>query len=405
MGIDLNESRLKAIRERRVDLIPADDALLYRHLDDNALILTTSMQALVEADAVLICVPTPVDEQRNPDMVLLRAACADAVRYARRGQTLILTSTSYPGTTRDLLAAPLTARGFVVGEDIFVASSPERIDPGNPMPHGDVPRVVGGVTPRCLARAAEILRFVADELVFVSSAEAAEMTKLLENSFRAVNIAFANEIADICGTLSIDAREVIDAAATKPYGFMPFYPGTGVGGHCIPCDPHYLLSELRARDSAAPILAEAMEAIAVRPLAMVDVIESRLSAIERGLGGARVLIVGVAYKPGVKDVRESPAIEILKELHRRGATVDFYDPLVRSIQLDDQSTLLSVKRPDPSAYDVALVHVMQPNVDYRWLSAIDLVIDPAGDSGYALDEPNAELRAIAETGRPLPVGG
>jgi nucleotide sugar dehydrogenase len=405
IGIDHSEGRLKAIRDRRVDLVPDDQKLLGHHLDDgDGFILTSSPQAVADADAVLICVPTPVDEHRNPDLRMLSAACADAVRHARRGQTLILTSTSYPGTTRDLLALPLAARGFTVGEDIFVASSPERIDPGNPMRHADVPRVVGGMTPRCLARAAAIVRLVADEVVTVSSAEAAEMTKLLENSFRAVNIAFANEVADVCETLGVDAREVIDAAATKPYGFMPFYPGTGVGGHCIPCDPHYLLWELRSRHAAAPILSEAMEAIASRPHVVVDAIGTKLSAIGRGIGGSRVLVVGVAYKPGIEDARESPGIEVVKELRHRGATVDYYDPLVPAIRLDGQSSLLSVKRPEPGSYDVAVLHALHPGVDYRWLEQVRMVFDPAGGSGYGRDEPPAERRMVAETRAALSVG-
>lgn len=406
IGIDHSEGRLKAIRERRVDVIPDDHALLTRLLDDeDGFTLTSSLQAMSEADGVLICVPTPVDEHRDPDLRLLRAACADAVRHARRGQTLILTSTSYPGTTRDLLALPLEARGFVVGEDIFVASSPERIDPGNPMRHAEVPRIVGGVTPRCLAKATEIVRLVANDVVQVSSPEAAEMTKLLENSFRAVNIAFANEIATVCDTLGVDAREVIDAAATKPYGFMPFYPGTGVGGHCIPCDPHYLLWELRSRHAGAPILAEAMEAIAARPLMVVETIGSQLSATGRGIAGARVIIVGVAYKPGVEDARESPAVEIVNELRRRGATVDYHDPLVPSIHLDDQSIMLSVMRPEPDAYDVALVHALHPGFEYGWLGGVDMVIDPGGRSGYGRgNDAPIERRMIAESQAALSIG-
>jgi len=404
IGIDHSESRLKAIRERRVDLIPDDHDRLSRHVDDGGeFILTSSLAALAEADAVLICVPTPVDDHREPDLRLLRAACSDAVRHARPGQTLILTSTSYPGTTRDLLAQPLEAQGFIVGQDVFVASSPERIDPGNPMQHSDVPRVVGGVTPRCLARATEIVRLLADQVVEVSSTEAAEMTKLLENSFRAVNIAFANEIADVCDTLGVDAREVIEAAATKPYGFMPFYPGTGVGGHCIPCDPHYLLWDLRSRNASAPILAEAMEAIASRPMAIVDTIGTSLSSVGRGIGGARILVVGVAYKPGVEDARESPAISIARELRSRGAVVDVHDPLVPSIRLDDQSILLSIKHPDPAAYDVALVHALHPGVDYAWLREVRIVIDPSGGTGYARDH-GVDRRMIAESRTPLSVG-
>ena len=247
VGIDVSESRLRAIRSQRVDLVPADRARLASQLVSASITLTSDIRDMADADAVLICVPTPVDAERNPDLRALRAACADVVANARPGQTIILTSTSYPGTTRDLLAEPLAARGLRVrAESIFVASSPERIDPGNATPHATVPRVVGGITTECTARAVAILRLITDHLVQVSSPEAAEMSKLLENSFRAVNVAFANEIADACQTLGIDAREVIDAAATKPYGFMPFYPGTGVGGHCIPCGPR----TIRFRSSA-----------------------------------------------------------------------------------------------------------------------------------------------------------
>lgn len=385
IGIDVSEGRLQAIRDQRVDLVQADRTLLSRELADDDFVLTSSLARLADADAVLICVPTPIDEHRDPNLAMVRAACADAVSHARPGQTIILTSTSYPGTTRELLAEPLRARGFTVGENVFVASSPERIDPGNTTPHSQVPRIVGGVTRECLRRATGILKLLTDNVVAVSSPEAAEMTKLLENSFRAVNIAFANEIADVCATLGVDAREIIDAAATKPYGFMPFYPGIGVGGHCIPCDPHYLLWELRARHARAPILAEAMDAIAARPFAMVDLIANELSAIGRGLAGARILVVGVAYKPGVEDVRESPAVEIIAELLEREATVDFHDPLIPSIHIDQHQTLLSITHPEPRAYDAVLVSTLHPEVDYGWLREARIVIDPSGRIGVTAD--------------------
>lgn len=378
IGIDVSESRLRAIRENRVDLVDADRALLERELADEHFTLTASLSRLGEADAVLICVPTPVDEHRNPDLHLVAAACAEVVAHARAGQTIILTSTSYPGTTRDLLADPLAARGFTVGEDVFVASSPERIDPGNVIPHADVPRVVGGVTQACTQAAVAVLRLLTDHVVPMTSPEAAEMTKLLENSFRAVNIAFANEIADVCTSLGIDAREIIDAAATKPYGFMPFYPGTGVGGHCIPCDPHYLLWELRSRHAGAPLLTAAMQAIADRPFAIVEQVVRELSFAGRGIAGARVLVVGVAYKPGVEDVRESPALEILGELLERGARVDFFDPHIPRINIDEQQILLSVTSPEPRAYDAIVVNTIHPRIDYGWLHDARLVIDPSG---------------------------
>jgi nucleotide sugar dehydrogenase len=204
------------------------------------------------------------------------------------------------------------------------------------------------------------------------------MTKLLENTFRAVNIAFANEMADVASAIGLNVAEVIEAAATKPYGFMPFYPGTGVGGHCIPCDPHYLLWQLRSERRNAPILALAMEAIARRPHRVVDHLSHVLSASGRGVRGARLLIVGVAYKPGVRDVRESPGLEIVVELLRRRARVDYYDPLIPSIGIDEHQVMLSVNEPDPQLYDAVLVNTKHPGIDYEWLAQASLVIDPSG---------------------------
>jgi nucleotide sugar dehydrogenase len=240
----------------------------------------------------MVCVPTPIDEHLLPDMTLLANACATVVEHAVPGQTLVLTSTTYVGCTHDLLVKPLAERGLIAGTDIFIAFSPERIDPGN-VQHAqeDVPRVVGGATKQCTERASALLAEYADHLHRVSSAEAAEMTKLYENTFRAVNIALANEFADISGDLSLDILEVIDAAATKPYGFMPFYPGPGVGGHCIPCDPHYLLWQLRKSRRSAPVIESAMSAVALRPGRVLA--RAREVLAERGLPmfGAKVLIV------------------------------------------------------------------------------------------------------------------
>ncbi len=216
-------------------------------------------RSLRSADAVIVCVPTPVDDHRAPDLGALGSACATVVEYAQPGQLLLLTSTTYVGCTHDLLVEPLRRRGLVAGRDIAVAFSPERIDPANERyPADRVPRVVGGATASCAGRASQVVAAVAPDVHVVSSAEAAEMTKLYENTFRAVNIALANELASVSRTLNLDAMEVIAAAATKPYGFFPFYPGPGVGGHCIPCDPHYLLWQLRALHHRAPLVEEAM---------------------------------------------------------------------------------------------------------------------------------------------------
>ncbi|MBV9351858.1 MAG: nucleotide sugar dehydrogenase, partial [Mycobacterium sp.] len=239
IGYDISESRLTDVKSGRVDLLDRDRERLARHLQGERLILTTEPSAVSSADAIVVCVPTPIDLHQTPDLTALSAACASVVDNAAVGQTIVLASTTYVGCTREFLVQPLQARGFQIGRDVFIAFSPERIDPGVEAHAPDsTPRVVGGVTHECTVRAIEVLRHTASTMHSVSSPEAAEMTKLLENTFRAVNIALANEFSGAARELSVDIVEVIQAAATKPYGFMPFYPGPGVGGHCIPCDPH-----------------------------------------------------------------------------------------------------------------------------------------------------------------------
>jgi UDP-N-acetyl-D-glucosamine dehydrogenase len=378
-GIDVSRGRLAAIRKGQVDLLAQDLRRLEGALEEpNAFKLSADAKTLRRANAVLICVPTPVDSHRDPDLVSLRAACAAVVEHAQPGQVIVLTSTSYPGSTREMLAAPLEARGLIAGQNVFVACAPERIDPGNAaFPQRRVPRVVGGITAECTRRAAALIRRMTPKVHTVSSPEVAEMAKLVENSFRAVNIAFANEIAEVARSLDLSISEVIDAAATKPYGFMPFYPGSGVGGHCIPCDPHYLLWRLRANRVEAPILVEAMTAIAKRPHQIVSQISQTLSAVGRGIPDARVLIVGVTYKPNVRDTRGSPALEILAEIADLGGHVDYHDPLVSSVTLDGQRVLLSVAEPDAAAYDLVLIHTLHRDASYGWLDSARLVLDPS----------------------------
>jgi UDP-N-acetyl-D-glucosamine dehydrogenase len=339
------------------------------------LTLTTETSALSTMDAVLICVPTPLDAHLVPDLTALRGACAAVVESARPGQTIVLTSTTYVGCTRELLVDPLRLRGLVAGQDVFVAFSPERIDPGSPdhLPV-NTPRVVGGVTAECAERAILALAKTAQSVYPVSSPEAAELTKLLENTFRAVNIALANEFAGIARRFDIDVVEVIDAAATKPYGFMPFNPGPGVGGHCIPCDPHYLLWQLKANRMPAPLTEAAMAAIAARPRAVVTRAEAVLALTGLPLAGARILIVGVAYKPAVSDVRESPALEIIDELVRGGAFVSYTDAMVDSL-LTSAGPLLSTDDFTPGSWDLVIAHTLHPSVDHSWIGRAPLVLD------------------------------
>ncbi len=377
VGIDVSPERLDDIRALRVDALPADRARLARALgDETRFHLSTDAAALREADAVLICVPTPVDEDLQPDLRILRAACATTVAHARPDQTIVLTSTSYVGTTRELLIEPLRARGLHAGEDVFVAFSPERIDPGNERhEQASVPRVVGATSEPCAMAAASVLERIAARLHIVSSPEAAELTKLYENTFRAVNIAFANEMAGVSRQLGLDPIEVIDAAATKPYGFMPFYPGAGVGGHCIPCDPHYLLEPLRAAGFPAPLIQRAMNAIAHRPVAVVERAAELLRSRGIALSEARVLMVGVAYKAGIQDVRESPAIQMLNLLAEHGARIAYHDPLVPRLRRADDPRLNSVAEPRGEDFDLAIIAVRQPGDELAWLSDWPLVLD------------------------------
>jgi len=365
VGVDVSSARLADIRTGDVDLVPADHERLRRLGGSLTLGADTALTRL--ADAVVVCVPTPVDEHLGPDLGPLRSACAAVVAHALPGQTFVLTSTTYVGCTRELLAEPLRARGLVAGRDVAVAFSPERIDPANTAFGQDrVPRVVGGVSPACTEAAAAVLGRVAPHVHRVRDPETAELTKLLENTFRAVNIALANEFADIAGSLGVDIAEVVGAAATKPYGFMPFHPGPGVGGHCIPCDPHYLLWQLRGDRVTPRVIAEAMNAIAQRPHQVVTRAVEELARAGRGLAGARVLLVGASYKPGVADVRESPAVTILAELADRGADVAYWDPLVAELCLPDGRVLASVSDPARWEPELVVAHTLHPDDDLRW---------------------------------------
>ena len=374
IGLDASSARLDAIWAQDVDLLAQDRRQLSAQLHSSSFELTDDPGRLATADTVIVCVPTPITEHLTPDLEALQGACRAVVANARVGQTMILTSTTYVGCTRDLLQAPLAERGLRVGVDVCVAFSPERIDPGvaSHVPAA-TPRVVGGVSPECTRRAAAALARTCPEVHEVSSPEVAEMTKLLENTFRAVNIALANEVGEIAGHLGLSAREVIDAAATKPYGFMPFYPGPGVGGHCIPCDPHYLLWQLRADRVASPVITAAMTEISLRPRRVVDRLAELLADHGRPLHGARIHVVGVAYKPGVADVRESPAVQIISECLAAGAEVTYTDRYVPQLQVGD-ITLDSTAGSDVTA-DVVLVHTRHPDVELTWLADHEVVLD------------------------------
>lgn len=376
IGLDISSDRLADIATGQADLTGPDQDRLAAALADGSLELTTDPAAAAGAEAVIICVPTPVDSEHAPDLSALRAACASVVAQARPGQVIILTSTSYVGTTRDLLTEPLRRRGLVAGRDIYVAFSPERIDPGNPdHQQSSTPRVVGGASPACTSRAAELIGRLTDSVYLVSSPDAAEAAKLYENIFRAVSLALANEFADACGALGLDPIEVTLAAATKPYGFLGAFPGPGVGGHCIPCDPHYLLWQLSAGGRRSPLIEQAMTSIAERPERVIERAAEVLAAGGRALAGARVAVIGASYKPGVRDLRESPALALLGGLLDGGAHVAYYDPLIPVLDLPGGPVLRSLLDPHGADWDLVIAHTLHPGVDYAWAHECPRVLD------------------------------
>ncbi len=290
---------------------------------------TTDPTRLREADAISICVPTPLSKHKDPDVSFIVAA-TDAIKSTlRRGQVIILESTTYPGTTREVMLPVLESTGLKVGEDFFLAFSPERVDPGNPI-YGtkNTPKVVGGITADCHRVACAMYAPAIDTLVPVSTTEAAELVKLLENTFRSVNIGLVNEMAIVCDKLGVDVWEVIEAAATKPFGFMKFLPGPGLGGHCIPIDPHYLAWKMRSLNYKTRFIDLAGELNSEMPLFWVRKVMERLNEVSKAIKGAKVLVLGVAYKRDIEDLRESPALDILVLLHQYGAKVSYHDPFV-----------------------------------------------------------------------------
>jgi UDP-N-acetyl-D-glucosamine dehydrogenase len=296
---------------------------------------TTDADRLGEADAISICVPTPLSKFKDPDVSFIVAATESVKRTLRRGQAIVLESTTYPGTTREILLPALESTGLRVGSDFFLAFSPERVDPGNPhFGTRNTPKVVGGITPDCRRVAVALYQPAIDTLVPVSTTEAAELVKLLENTFRSVNIGLVNEMAIVCDKLGVDVWEVIEAAATKPFGFMKFLPGPGLGGHCIPIDPHYLAWKMRGLNYKTRFIDLAGELNTEMPLFWVRKVAEALNDRGRAVRGANILVIGVAYKRDIDDIRESPALDILRLLEQQGARVSYHDPHVAAFSED-----------------------------------------------------------------------
>ena len=383
IGIERSATRLAAIRSLAVQLSGSEQELLRTHLAGRGFVLTEDTDTLAAAEFVLISVPTSVDGERRPNPEPLAQACEAAVLHARAGQTIVLTATTHVGATRELLVEPLEQRGLHVGEDVFVAFAPDRCDPGVPE-HGPrrTPRVVGAVSERCYEHASKLLAHVSGELHRVSSPQAAEMVRLYESSFRAVNIALAFEMADACRPHDLDPIEVTEAVATKPFGFLAHYPSAGVGGSCVGVDPHHLTEPLRGGGRPATVTEEALRKIAARPRQVIWRAQELLIRSGRQLDDARILVVGAAYKPGLADSRDSPGVEIITRLQAEGAEVDYHDPLIPELRIGDE-TICGVdpdprrdaSRFGPEDYALAIVVTVHPDHDYGWLRRVPEVLD------------------------------
>jgi UDP-N-acetyl-D-glucosamine dehydrogenase len=333
---------------------------------------------LMECDAISICVPTPLSKTRDPDVSYVVAATAAVRKTLRPGQLIVLESTTYPGTSRELLLPQFEESGLVAGEDFFLCFSPERVDPGNPVWHThNTPKVIGGITPGCLRCGVALYSRVMDTVVPVSSTEAAELTKLLENTFRAVNIALVNEMAQVSDRLGVNVWEVIDAAATKPFGYMKFTPGPGIGGHCIPLDPHYLAWKMKTLNYRTRMIEQASEINSNMPAWVVEKVRDALNSERKAVNGSRVLILGVAYKKDIDDFRESPALDIMRMLELQGADIVYHDPHVPSFREDGHTASSVELTPEEiAAADCIVITTDHTAVDYATvLLHAQLVVD------------------------------
>jgi UDP-N-acetyl-D-glucosamine dehydrogenase len=378
-GFEVDEKKAAQINLGDSYIGDVASSVLKKLVESSRLSATTDFDLLQACDAVIICVPTPLRKTKEPDVSYILAAAEEIKKRLHPGQLIILESTTYPGTTDEVLLPMFEETGLKLDSDFLLAFSPERVDPGNPeFQTHNIPKVVGGVTPDSTEAAAHLYSQIVKDVHAVSSARVAETAKLLENTFRAVNIGMANEMARLCYALNIDTWEVIRAAATKPFGFMPFYPGPGIGGHCIPLDPHYLSWKARLHGFEARFIGLAEDVNSHMPNHVVQLVQDGLNAHTKPVKGSSILVVGVAYKRDINDVRESPALAIVDQLMHKGAAVSYYDPFVPEMTVDGRGSLTSVALTDEtlSGCDCAVIVTDHSDVDYsRVLRLASLVVD------------------------------
>ncbi|HEU4870432.1 MAG TPA: nucleotide sugar dehydrogenase [Pyrinomonadaceae bacterium] len=384
-GFEVDESKAKQINAGTSYIGDVPSSKLKEVVDAKRLSATTDFNQLADCDAIIICVPTPLRKTKEPDVSYILAATEEIAKRLRRGQLIILESTTYPGTTDEVLLPMFEEKGLKLDEDFLLAFSPERVDPGNPqfLTH-NIPKVVGGVTDDSTTVAAHLYSQIVHDVFAVSSARVAEAAKLLENTFRAVNIGMANEMARLCYALNIDTWEVIRAAATKPFGFMAFYPGPGIGGHCIPLDPHYLSWKARQHGFDSRFISLAEEVNSRMPEHVVQLVADGLNDERKAMKGSNVLLLGVAYKKDINDVRESPALSIIDRLRAKGANVRYHDPFVAEVRFDDAHTdaggeplqSVSLTNEELKSADCVIIVTDHSEIDYkRVCSLAPLIVD------------------------------
>lgn len=378
IGLDVKKDVVDTINSGRSSIADVPSEKLAPLVSDGLLEATTDFSRVSECDAVAICVPTPLDKAKEPDVSFIVAATEAIAPHLKPQSIVTLESTTYPGTTEEIVQPILEAQGFTIGEDLYLAFSPERVDPGNvTYQTKNTPKVVGGVTPKCAEYAIMFYRRFLDEIVPVSSTRAAEMSKLLENIFRCVNIALVNELLMLCERMDIDIWEVVDAAKTKPFGFMPFYPGPGLGGHCIPIDPFYLAWKAREYDFHTEFIELAGKVNENMPYYVARRLMDALNGRSKALRGSRILLLGVAYKADIDDMRESPAIRVAELLMDKGAEIVYHDPFVKKFIVNGVEVPRCELTPEEcEKADAVLVITAHSTVDYDMVLALsDLILD------------------------------
>ena len=377
VGIDIDTAKVDKINGGTSYIPDVDSDRVAGHVKSGRFRAVNEFQVIKDLDAIIICVPTPLSKTKDPDLSMVDAAVNRIAENQRPDQLIVLESTTYPGTTEELILPKLEETGLKVGKNFFLAFSPERVDPGNPVYNTfNTPKVIGGVTPQCLEVASRLYKQFIEKIVPVSSSRSAEMVKLLENTFRSVNIGLVNEMTLMCDRLKVDVWEVIEAAASKPFGFMPFQPGPGLGGHCIPIDPLYLSWKLKTLNYRARFIELASEINADMPRYVVNKVNDALNEFSKSIKNSKILIIGVSYKKDIDDLRESPALDVIQLLRSRGAKVMYHDSYVPEIQFDG-AVLSSIGIEEGlKEADCAVIITNHSNIDYgKVVSLSEVVLD------------------------------